>query len=163
MRLIERRNRRFPIAGPVIGLVLVLTLTAALPAAAQRGADRLPGLDGGALTQSDLTGRNSIVVFWAGWSPKCRTIVERINALHGRWGDSTRVVSVNFQEDEADIRAFLDGKTLRAPVYLDSRGAFSRTHAVTDLPGLVIYRDGEIAYQGRLPQDVDKLIQRVLG
>ncbi len=143
--------------------LVALTLLLVLPAAAQRGADRLPGLDGGALTQAQLSQGDSIVVFWAGWSPKCRNIAAQLNRLHGQWNGKADVISVNFQEDEADIREFLSGKDLRTPVYLDSRGGFSRKYAVTDLPGLVIFKDGEVAYQGRMPRDVDNLIQRVLG
>jgi thiol-disulfide isomerase/thioredoxin len=130
---------------------------------AQGSGDRLAGLDGGSLTLADLEGRDSIVVFWASWSPKCRDIVERLNRLHSQWSGSAAVVSVNFQEDAAEIRDFLRGQNLRPPVYLDLQGAFSRKHAVTDLPGLVIYRDGKVAYQGRMPQDVDSVIRRVLS
>ncbi len=143
--------------------VVALMILLAVPAFAQRGADRLAGLDGGALTEAQLSQGNSIVVFWAGWSPKCRNIAAQLNQLHGQWNGKAEVLSVNFQEDEAEIRDFLAGKNLRAPVYLDSRGAFSRKYAVTDLPGLVIFKDGEVAYQGRMPRDVDNLIQRVLG
>jgi thioredoxin-like negative regulator of GroEL len=144
-------------------LFLLVSLAGAAPALAQRGGDRLAGLDGGALTVADLSQQDSIVVFWASWSPKCRDIVERLNRLHSQYSGSAQVVSVNFQEDAADIREFLRGKNLRPPVYLDAQGAFSRKHAVTDLPGLVIYRDGKVAYQGRLPEDMDSVIRRVLS
>lgn len=144
-------------------LVLIVSVGGAVAVRAQRGGDSLPGLDGGALSQAKLQQKDSIVVFWASWSPKCRDIVERLNGIDAKWRGSAQVVSVNFQEDSAEIRQFLGGKNLRAPVYLDSRGAFSRKHAVTDLPGLVIYKDGKVAYQGKMPSDVDSLIQRVLG
>jgi thiol-disulfide isomerase/thioredoxin len=148
---------------PAAALALLLAVAAAAPAEAQGGGDRLAGLDGGSLTLADLEGRASIVVFWASWSPKCRDIVERLNSLHSQWSGSAAVVSVNLQEDAAEIRDFLAGQNLRPPVYLDTQGAFSRKHAVTDLPGLVIYRDGKVAYQGRMPQDVDSVIRRVLS
>ena len=102
-------------------------------------------------------------MFWASWSPRCRDIVERVNPIYAKWNGRANVSTVNFQESPEAIRQFLTGKNLRAAVYVDDRGAFSRKHAVTDLPGLVIYKDGQIVYQGKLPRDVDQLIAQHLG
>lgn len=123
----------------------------------------LPGLNGGALTSADLAKGTHVLVVWATWSPRCRDIVPRVNELAGKLGARARVATVNFQEEPAPIEAFLAGKSLQAPVYLDKSGDFSKAHAVTTLPGLVIYRDGEVLFQGRLDTDanaqVDSLIR----
>lgn len=156
-----RLSHRF-LLGTCAALLLGGLLAGAGGAEAQ-GGGRLPGLDGGALTQADLTQKDTVLVFWASWSPKCRNIAQRVNQIHSAWNGTARVVTVNFQEDESTIREFLGGQRLRAPVYLDRDGKFSRRHTVTDLPGLVVYKAGSVVYQGRLPQDVDKLLERVLG
>ena len=140
-----------------------MLLLASGPLSAQRDPARLSGLDGGELTQAALEGGHSVIIFWAGWSPKGRDIVERVNQIHSKWNDRARVLTINFQEDEEDVREFLSSQRMKAPVYLDSRGAFSKKHAVTDLPGLVIYKDGRVAYRGKLPRDADALIARTLG
>ena len=123
---------------------------------------RLAGLGGGELTSADLAKGKTLIVVWASWSPRCRDIVERVNALDARWKGSARVVTVNFQEDPATIQAFLKGKGLVAPVYLDGDGEFSKALAVTSLPGLVVVRDGDVRYQGRLPADADATIAEAL-
>jgi thiol-disulfide isomerase/thioredoxin len=123
---------------------------------------RLPGLAGGELTNADLSRGKTLIVVWASWSPRCRDIVERTNALDARWKGEARVVTVDFQEDAATVRAFLKGKGLAAPVYLDGDGEFSKALAVTSLPGLVVVRDGDVRYQGRLPADADAAIAEAL-
>jgi thiol-disulfide isomerase/thioredoxin len=142
----------------------VLLLSGLLaPAAARAQADvRLPGLAGGELTSADLASGATIVVVWASWSPRCRDIVERANAIAGRWGGEARVVTVDFQESPEEVRRFLEGKSLRPPVYLDRDGEFSKAHAVATLPGLVVFKDGAAKYQGKLPADADGAIAGAL-
>ncbi len=144
-----------------VGLTLLL-VAASLAFAAPPPNIRLPGLDGGALTSADLGSGNVVVIVWASWSPRCRDIVERANAIQQKWHGQARVVTVDFQEDGARVREFLSGKQLQAPVYLDSDGAFSKSMAVTSLPGLVIFHGGSATYQGKLPADVDSTIERSL-
>lgn len=153
----ERRAGRLRPAWTCLALALLLL---AAPLAAQDF--RLPGLQGGQLTQSDLAQGATIVVVWASWSPKCRDIVQRVDAIEERWGDRARVVTVNFQEDRATAREFLSGQGLSAPVFLDEDGAFSKKNSVTTLPGLLVVRDGTTGYRGRLPDDPDRVIGEIL-
>lgn len=155
------RFRSSAIVASTLALVLLIALPA--PSRAQRGEITLPGLESGSLEESELLQGASIVVIWASWSPRCRDIVERVNALHSRWNDRAKVLTVDFQEDPATIREFLGDKRLRAPVYLDRNGAFSKKNAVTTLPGLLIYKDGQILFRGKLPDDADSLISQVLS
>jgi hypothetical protein len=72
------------------------------------------------------------------------------------------VITVDFQEDPAEVEAFLRGKSLGPPVYLDRDGEFAKARAVTSLPGLLVYRDGAVRYQGRLPADASSVIEEAL-
>ena len=155
--------KRRPAGFATLAALLMLAALAAPPARAQRGGDSIRGLNGGTLSLDQLQRGDAIVVFWASWSPRCRDIVDRVNPIHAKWSGRADVSTVNFQESSEAIQAFLAGKRLQAPVYLDDRGTFSRKHAITDLPGLVIYKDGKVAYQGKLPGDVDQLIAQHLG
>jgi thiol-disulfide isomerase/thioredoxin len=140
-------------------LALVLAAVVAVSAAPARAQDfRLPGLNGGQLSAGDLAQGTTILVVWASWSPKCRDIVDRVNAIHRAWGGRARVATVDFQEDRADVAGFLKGKSLSVPVYLDTDGSFSKSKAVTTLPGLLVIRDGKTAYRGRLPDDPDSVL-----
>lgn len=149
------RNGRIRLVAGLAALVLVLAT--ASPALAQ-GRVRLPGLHGGQLADSDLARGATVLVVWASWSPRCRDLVERANAIAGRWGGKARVATVNFQEDPEAIERFLAGKRLAVPVYLDRDGEFSKAHAVTTLPGLVVFRDGKVVFAGRLPADADAVL-----
>jgi len=133
---------------------------AALPAAAQ--GLRLAGLHGEQLSESDLAHGSTIAVIWASWSPRSRDIVERVNALAARFGSQARVVTVDFQEDRPAIERFLAGKNLSTPVFLDTDGAFSKKYAVATLPGLLIVKEGQVAYRGKLPDDPDRAIADAL-
>lgn len=142
-------------------LGIILTAVLALPAPAQDV--RLPGLQGGQLTAGDLGQGATVVVIWASWSPRGKDVVARVNAIQGRWGSRARVVTVNFQEDRGAVEGFLAGKNLAVPVYLDTDGAFSKKHAVTNLPGLLVIRDGNVAYRGKLPDDPNQILSETLG
>ena len=142
--------------------VLLLALAAsAVPAAAQDF--RLQGLRGERLGETDLAQGTTIVVVWASWSPRSRDIVERVNPIAQRWGGQARVVTVTYQEERQAVEGFLAGKNLGTTVILDPDGAFSKKYAVTTLPGLVIIRDGQVVYRGRLPEDPDRVIADFLG
>ncbi len=47
-------------------------------------------------------------------------------------------------------------------MFLDPDGAFSKKHAVTTLPSLVVFKDGRSGYRGKLPEDPDSVIAQVL-
>ena len=149
-------RRRVILAGAA-ALLLLASGHGSRPAVAQP-AWELPGLEGGSLGAGDVRGGATVMVVWAGWSPRCRDIVERTNAIASRWGGKARVVMVDFQEEAGEVSAFLAGKGARTPVYLDGDGSFAKQHRVTTLPGLVVYVDGEVAYQGKLPDDPDGVL-----
>jgi thiol-disulfide isomerase/thioredoxin len=147
----------------VASLGLVLALLLALVPAVDVAAGSLEGLRAGTLSDGDLAQGTTIVVVWASWSPKCRGIAERLNALEKKWGGRARVVSVNYQEKRADVEKYVSDAGLAVPVFLDSDAEFSRKNSITTLPGLLVVRDGKPAYRGRFPDDPDKLLGEVLN
>lgn len=138
--------------GPV-GLTAALLLL--LAASALLAAGDLEGLRGGRLTEAELARGTQIVIVWASWSPKCRDLVPRANAVARAAGGRARVVTVAFRDPPEDVEAFLRDRELRVPVYLDRSGAFAKDHAITDLPGLLVLRDGAPAFRGPLPSAAD--------
>lgn len=123
---------------------------------------RLSCLRGEALSDADLARGATIVVVWASWSPRSRDIVERVNPLAARWGGRARVLTVNFQEDRSAVDGFLAGKSLAVPVCLDADGSFSKKYNVANLPGLLVVKDGQVAYRGKLPENPDQVIADLL-
>lgn len=144
----------------VFALALALTIGFSDFARAQEIS--LGCLGGARLNESDLARGTTIIVVWASWSPRSRDIVERVQPLASRWGGRARVLTVNFQEDGPAAERFLAGRNLGAPVCLDPDGAFSRKYNVATLPGLLIVKDGQVAYRGKLPNDADRVIAGLL-
>jgi thiol-disulfide isomerase/thioredoxin len=142
-------------------LAVTALLGAAVPATAQ--GVLLRGLGGEQLAEADLAQGATIFIVWTSWSPHCRDIVERVNPLVQRWSGKARVVTLNFQDDRQAVEGFLAGKRLGTTVFLDADGAFSKKYALTNLPGLLIIKDGKVVYKGKLPGDPDRVIVEVLG
>ncbi|MFL6259629.1 MAG: TlpA family protein disulfide reductase [Thermoanaerobaculia bacterium] len=142
--------------------ILALALLPLLPGSVRAEDVNLSCLGGGHLSDTDLGRGATIVVVWASWSPRSRDIAERVSPLAARWSGSARVVTVNFQEDGAAVQRFLAGKSLGAAVCLDPEGAFSRKYNVATLPGLVVIKDGQAGYHGKMPDDPDAVIAPLL-
>lgn len=140
--------------------VFALALFLAGSAAAQDV--RLSCLRGESLSEADLAQGVTIIVVWASWSPRSRDVVERVNPLAARWNGRARVLTVNFQEERSAIDGFLAGKSLSVPVCLDADGSFSKKYNVANLPGLLVVKDGQVAYRGKLPENPDPVIADLL-
>ncbi len=156
MRRKVREMVRIALAGLVAWTLLPANALRAAP-----GGD-LQGLDGSRLGDAELASGNHVLVVWASWSPRCRDIAARVNELAGRLGGRARLATVNFQEERAAIEDFLRRNPIRGPVYLDRDGEFSKSHAVTTLPGLIVVRDGKIVFQGRLESDAGSQVDALL-
>lgn len=148
--------------GSRLGLALVLVAMGALARLASAQEVTLSCLGGERLSEADLARGATIVVVWASWSPRSRDIVQRVGPIVSRWSGSARVVTVNFQEERQAVDGFLAGKGLGAPVCMDPEGVFSRKYNVATLPGLLVIKDGQVAYRGKLPDDADRVIADLL-
>ena len=152
----ETRRQRI-----VAALSIVALLASVTPAAAQWSLPRLGG--GEPLDQAAIATGLVIVVVWTTWSPRGRNIAERLERIQSDWGDRARVVSVVFQESPEAIERFLAGKQLTVPVYLDSGNAeFSKRHNVTQVPRLLVFKDGVTAVNVNLTNDPNPLISGAL-
>ena len=148
--------------GSRLGLALVLLAVGSLARLASAQEVTLSCLGGERLSESDLARGATIVVVWASWSPRSRDIVQRVNPIASRWSGSARVVTVNFQEERQAVEGFLAGKGFGAPVCMDPDGVFSRKYNVATLPGLLVVKDGQVAYRGKLPDDADRILAELL-
>lgn len=144
-------------------LIFLALLVSGQSVAAQPLELNLRGLRGKGLTTSEVAQGNTLLVVWTTWSPRCRdTIVERLNGLQARWGQSARIFGVSFNEENSEVEGFLAGKDLVVPVLLDADGSFSKKHAITVLPGLVVVQNGQVTYAGKLPDTPDALLSGLL-
>jgi len=155
-----------PIVVTLVALSLVLGT--ALAVDAQQATFRLAklgatGPGAAELTAETLGKGNKIIVVWASWSPRCRDIDKRVAALHEAWGSRADVLTVNFQEKPAAIRDALSKMDMKVPVYVDADGRFSKAHAVTTVPHVIVYSNGKRVVAQRLTRDVDSIIDANLN
>lgn len=133
-------------------LLLFVAVTPALSAAEVRE------MRGGSLQGAGISEQDVIVVLFASWSPRCRDIVERVNSLNQRWSSKARILAMSFNEDRAEVEAFLAGKNLQASAVIDQGGEFAKGNGITSLPGIVLIRGGKVVHAGKMPDDVESLL-----
>jgi thiol-disulfide isomerase/thioredoxin len=143
-------------------LVLFLLVLAGLARISGAQEISLSCLGGERLSEGDMSRGVNIVVVWASWSPRSRDIVQRVNPIVSRWKGSARISTVNFQEERQAVEGFLAGKSFGAPVCLDPDGLFSHKYNVANLPGLLVVKDGQVLFHGKLPDDPDRAIAELL-
>ncbi len=146
-----------------LGTAAILVALLALVASASSGQGfALDGLTGGSLSDAELAHGNTVVVLWASWSPRGRDVAERVNALAKHTAGRARVLAVNYQEDAATVRRFVAASPFDVSVYLDTDGVFAKRYKIATLPGLLVLKNGEVAFQGRMPEDADRLVSDAL-
>lgn len=150
------RRQRITAATWSIALLLAVS-----PALAQWSLPRLGG--GPPLDQPAIATGTVIVVVWTTWSPRGGDIVLRLNRIDSDWRGRARVLSVVFQESGEAVDRFLAGKRLVVPVFLDTGNAeFSKRHNVTQVPRLLVFKDGVTAVNVNLTDDPNPLISGAL-
>lgn len=147
------------------GTLLILLAAAAALAPAGLADEHvvLTGLDGGKISSRDLEAGPTVAVVWATWSPRCRGVVPRLSALENAFSGKARVVSVVFQEEADAVHRFLGGRELRVPVYIDQSGSFSKRQGVSTVPWLLVFKNGRVAFSGKLPADPDSVVEQALA
>ena len=145
----------------IAAICLVALLAAVSPAAAQWSLPRLGGeapLDQAAIASG--AGDRGRLDHLVAARPQHRRAPQ---PYPREWGDRARVVSVVFQESPEAVEGFLEGKKLAVPVFLDSGNAeFSKRYNVTQVPRLLVFKDGVTAVNVNLTDDPDPLISGAL-
>lgn len=128
----------------------------------------LTGLDGTPVHLSDLRGKVVLLNFWASWCVPCRAEMPDLNALQRAYGGARDlvVVGVNFEEDMAAIKAFVDEQKLDFAIALDRDGRVTtQLFGVRPLPTtFIIDREGFIrdVWNGQIaPEAMVARLQRV--
>lgn len=143
---------------PFAALVLFLAFTAGACARArprtrsskqvgQRLELAAPDLAGRETDVGAMAGKVRVVDFWASWCEPCREAMPHLDAIERDLGPrGVAVVAVSFDEDHAQVQAFLDRTPVGFPVLWDRGGErYSTRYEVNQLPTtLVVDRHGVI-------------------
>jgi thiol-disulfide isomerase/thioredoxin len=93
---------------------------------------RASSIDGDELRLSEMRGRVVLLNFWATWCEPCRVEMPLLEARYESRG--LLVVGVNFDETEAEVRAYRDALGLTFPILLDPGGEVQVLYRVRGYP-----------------------------
>lgn len=114
----------------------------------------LPGLDGPAVTLSQLRGQVVVVNFWASWCAECHEEQDALDQTWQHYRDSgTVVLGVDFEDTTDGARDYIHTSGLSYPVVEDKDSRTALAYGIRGIPEtFLLDRSGRI---------VDRIIGRV--
>jgi len=115
-------------------------------------------------TRDDHRGRVTLVNFWATWCPPCVHEIPSMNRLAAAYDPREfAIVSVNFKEPPAHVRAFMGKVAVDFPVLLDEDGAAAARWGVFAFPSsFLLDRQGRVRYSVNTAIEWDTAEARVV-
>ncbi len=94
-------------------------------------------LDGNRFAMADLSGKPTILYFWATWCPQCRIQRDVLNALAREWGDRVRIAALTVDDDVPSVQHYLKAHSSLSHE-LRASAELLRLFGVEGLPTLVV-------------------------
>jgi peroxiredoxin len=147
--------------------------TSDTPARASRGTAlgqtapdfELARTDGGAISNKDLAGGPSVLVFWTAWCPACKEEAPHVNSLASEFGPKgVKVVGINIGESDARIAEGIKDFGIQYIVAKDRDTSVSKAFKVAGTPTVVILdRNGVVRYFGNeVPTDYRERLETLV-
>ncbi|RMD85877.1 MAG: TlpA family protein disulfide reductase [Candidatus Dadabacteria bacterium] len=120
-------------------------------------------ITGKKVSLADFRGKVVLINFWASWCAPCVQEMPSLERLYERLQSRGLVVlAIGVDDEEKNLRAFVEEYDLTFPVLLDLQGKIKHTYRVSGVPeSLVVDRSGKLAMI-RDPQD-DLPTVRMIG
>lgn len=96
----------------------------------------LTGADGEATSLSELSqaGKPIMLNFWASSCAPCIQEIPHLQEFYERYQDQVKIVGINWAEDPAQVRSFLQDKGVTYPNLLDRQGKAFVSYRLTGTP-----------------------------
>lgn len=124
-------------------------------------------LAGDDLRLAAFAGRTVVVNFWATWCAPCVAEMPSLQRLRDRLADrNVEVIAVNYEENAARIRPFVERLGVSFPVVRDHDGTLRAAWKVGVFPtSFVVGPDGRIALvaRGEIDWDAPQVESRIRG
>jgi thiol-disulfide isomerase/thioredoxin len=108
----------------------------------------LPTQEGSPWTLASAKGQVVLVNFWASWCEPCRSEMPSLELLAQRYeARGLQVMAVNFRENDAALRRYLQQWPITLPILRDTDGSAARAFGVRIFPTTIaIARDGRAVF-----------------
>lgn len=107
-----------------------------------------PALLGGEVTPAAYRGKVVVVNFWASWCGPCRQEQPGLQRLSEEYEGRVQFIGVNFKDDPAAARAYIDEFAVTYPSVQDSTGRIAHDFQIPWLPATVLVdAEGQLRYR----------------
>jgi cytochrome c biogenesis protein CcmG/thiol:disulfide interchange protein DsbE len=106
----------------------------------------LTGLDGQAVSLSDLRGQPVLLNFWASWCGPCSMEMPFLQGVYEKWsGKGLVLLAINMQEDPMEVKGFIENAGYTFPVLLTTGNDVPLAYNIRGIPAtFFIDTDGVI-------------------
>jgi thiol-disulfide isomerase/thioredoxin len=106
---------------------------------------KLTALDGKPLTLAALQGKVVLLNFWATWCGPCRAEIPDLVALQERYKGRLQIVGLNVDDEEADIKQYVQETGINYPVAMTSNDVRIQFGGIPALPtSFVLDTEGRV-------------------
>ena len=103
-------------------------------------------LDGQAIETARLSGKVTVVEFWATWCGPCRSTLKWLAALKPRYGDNLEVITIALDSKAEEVQKLLQSLNVTIPVVMGKTEVAAPFGTVTSVPTMFVFdRQGKTA------------------
>lgn len=96
---------------------------------------------------SQLRGKPIVINFWASWCPPCTDELPYFQRLKDEYGESVRIVTVDWNEDPAVAQAYLKRQHIDLPLVADRQSKIYAAYSLSEVPDTVVLNpNGAVTY-----------------